>query len=556
MALAIDASSPAITTQTSTTTPTVATGSFTPPAGSLLLIGWSGNTGSASDPSAPSITDSLGGHLTYTLVGWKHRGVAPTVDGQAAMWWAVVGSSAAMTVTVTTGTGSGAQQAALKVWVMTGADTTGIGASGLTGSTSAASIAQSYTAQATGGQSFIAVCDWDLKGVETAGTGATRDGSANVGTDISYGFFHRTLADDSNGVSNTLNVTIPGTSTNLNWVYAEIKPAAGGAAAVWLPTPPARHRFAIRPFRARVSTPVRPQADTPLPAGTVVDPPRRLRGLLARRPRVVSPVPAQVVVTAPAYPPAPERARLKGVRLFRPRVATPAPAQVIVAAPAYPPAPERPRLKGLRLFRPRAAAPVPDQVVFVAAAYPPQSVRTRLKGLRLFRGHAVAPVPPQVVVVPSSYVPTAVRGRLKLPALRRHDNVQPFIDQALPPQMDPRPRPKFRPVRGRVVLPPAPQSQPVVPLLTRLKLRLVKAVRPRPTSVVPPQVILIAPPRVAQATRARRHQFAARRHRGGVDGWMVPGVHLCVTPRPNTGITAWDTGITTRPSTGITEAPC
>lgn len=315
---------------------------------------------------------------------------------------------------------------------------------------------------------------------------------------------------------------LPATKPGVTFSLAIKSASGGGAAPAFVPAQPSRRRLALRPFRARISTPVRAQVNPPFPVGAVVDPPRRLRGLLARRPRVATPVPAQVVV----------------------------------AAPTYPPAPERERLKGLRLFRPRAVAPVPPQVVFVAAAYPPQSVRTRLRGLRLFRGHAATPVPPQIVVAPAPYVPTAVRGRLKLPAIRRHDNVQPFIDQAAPPQLDPRPRPKFRPVRGRVVIPPAPQPSPVVPLLTRVKLRLVKAVRGKVRPVVPPQVILIAPPRVAQATRARRNQFAARRHRGGVDGWMVPGVHLCVTPRPSTGITAWDAGITTRPDTGITEAPC
>jgi hypothetical protein len=237
VALAIDASSPAIATQTSATTATVATASFTPPANSIIEVGWAGNTGTATDPAAPSITDSLASHLTYTLLDWKHRtSPAPTVDGQTAKWRAVVGASPLpMTITVTTGTGSGARQAAIKVWVLTGADTTTpIGAHGGTGSTSAASIAQAYTASATGGQVFGAVCDWDLKGAMTAGTGATRDGSANVGTDFTYGFFHRTSADDVSGVSNTLNITVPGTSTNLSWCYAEVLPASGGATPISL----------------------------------------------------------------------------------------------------------------------------------------------------------------------------------------------------------------------------------------------------------------------------------------------------------------------------------
>jgi len=226
MALAIDASTPAIATQTTGTVATVATASFTPPSGSVLLIGWAANSATGADPTTPTITDNLGVHLTYSLVAHSHRADGPAADGQAAMWTAVVASSAAMTVTVTNGAASGSREAALRVWVLTGADTTTpVGASGKSGSTSAGSIAQNYTAQITGGQGFLADADWDLKGTQTAGTGTTRDGSANVSSAFTYGFFRRTSADDVNTVSNTINATLGGTSTNVRWVYAELRPA-------------------------------------------------------------------------------------------------------------------------------------------------------------------------------------------------------------------------------------------------------------------------------------------------------------------------------------------
>lgn len=237
MALAIDASTPAIATQTNGATATVTTASFTPPSSSLLLIRWSAN--STSLPASPTITDNLGVHLTYTLLDWQSRSDTPTKDGQAACWWAQVGSSAAMTVTVTNQATSGFREAALRVAVITGHDTgTPIGAHGKAGSASAGSIAQSYTAQATGGQGFISVCDWDALGAMTAGTGCTLEGSASPGSAFTYGFVRRTSADDVNGNSNTLNVTIGGTSTNLSWVYAEVKPAAAAATS----DPPLRRR--------------------------------------------------------------------------------------------------------------------------------------------------------------------------------------------------------------------------------------------------------------------------------------------------------------------------
>lgn len=238
MALAIDASTPAVATQGSATTATITTASFTPPAGALLLILWSGNTAGGFNPTTPTVTDNLGAHLTYTLLDWQSRANAPTVDGQAASWWATVGTSAAMTVTVTTGTSQNNKEAELQVIVITGQAASPIGAHGKSGSTSAASIAQTYTAAATSGWGFIGVCDWSALGVETAGTGCTAISAGDVGIgQISYGNLRRTTADDSNGVSNTLNVTVPGTSTALSWVYAEVLPAAGGAAGT-LPVDP------------------------------------------------------------------------------------------------------------------------------------------------------------------------------------------------------------------------------------------------------------------------------------------------------------------------------
>jgi hypothetical protein len=237
VAIAIDGSSPAIAL--GNPGPTATTASFTPLSNSVLIIGYAGNSTAGASPSTPTITDNLGSHLTYTLIGYQSRADAPNADGVAAMWRAVVSSSAGMTVSVTNQDAS-AKHGALKVWVLTGADTTTpVGASGKSGSKSAAAIAQSYTAQATSGWGFIAVCDWDVIGVETAGTGCTVDGSNNVATNqITYGFARRTTADDVNGNSNTLNVTIPGTSTNLSWAYAEVKPAAVASA----PPPPRMRR--------------------------------------------------------------------------------------------------------------------------------------------------------------------------------------------------------------------------------------------------------------------------------------------------------------------------
>jgi hypothetical protein len=227
VALAIDGSTPAVVTAA---TKTLTTASFTPPAGALLLALWAANSTASTNPGAPAITDNLGVHLTYTRNDWQSRANSPTVDGQAADWTAVVGSSAAQTVTTTNGVSASEFHQALAVMVITGQHATPVGAHGQSGSTSASSVAQSFTATATNSWGFIAVCDWDAKGSMTAGTGCTLIGTGTIPTtQISYGIFRRTTADGVNGGTTTMNVNLAGTSTHVSWAYVEIVPAAGGS---------------------------------------------------------------------------------------------------------------------------------------------------------------------------------------------------------------------------------------------------------------------------------------------------------------------------------------
>lgn len=228
MALAIDASSPAVATSS---TATSTTASHTPPAGSLSLDLWSGNTHTAHNPATPTITDNLGAHLTYTLNDWQSRADSPNREGQAADWTAPVATSAAMTVSATSGVAAGDSEKhnALQVQVITGQHATPVGAHGKSGSASASTIAQSYTATATGSQGFIAVCDWTVAGTMTAGTGCTLIAQGSVAGQFNYGFFRRTTADGTSGGTTTLNVNIGGTSTDLEWTYVEIVPAGGGS---------------------------------------------------------------------------------------------------------------------------------------------------------------------------------------------------------------------------------------------------------------------------------------------------------------------------------------
>lgn len=238
MTLSIDASSPAVAIS-GNASQTVTNASFTPPAGSLLLVEWIGNTNVNDVPATPGITDSLGTPLTYTLIDHASITDVATADGQAAMWSAVVATSAPMTITVTNNTPTvGQYAAALKVTVITGADLASpIGASGVGGSTSAGAKTQNFTASRDGSWGFVAGQDWDVGGAETAGTGCTYTGggTGNVFTTISYGFLLRSTPDGVAGATTAMAWTIPGASTNNSWVYAEVKPAASPATPQTIP---------------------------------------------------------------------------------------------------------------------------------------------------------------------------------------------------------------------------------------------------------------------------------------------------------------------------------
>jgi hypothetical protein len=592
VALAIDASSPALTTQTNTATATLASGSFTPPAGSVLLIQWASDGGGT--PGSPTITDNLGTPLTYTLLDWKAANSGtPAANGQAATWRAVVGSSAAMIVTVTNGAVTTERAAALKITVLTGADTTTpIGAHNKSGSLSAASIAQTYTATSTGGWGFIVVCDFNQLGNETAGTGCTLISTGSVLTNISYGFFRRTTADDVATNTNTLNVTIPGTSTNLSWTYAEVLPAVAST-AVFPPNRTYRRRLAVAPRlprgRARISTPVRAQVNPPFPF-TGVKQPRQLRGLLGRHGKASAPIPAQVVVTAPTFPPSRITPRLKGLRLFRGDTVTPVPTQVTVA-PAFPPQSVRSRIRGLRLFRPRAAArvpgqddllvasqptrfrlrglrvrshqaapptvdqlapagqrprlrlprlargrtatPAPVQITATPPAYPPLSVRTRLRGVRLARGRAAAPVPGQIVVVPPAYPLQSVRTRLRGLRLFRGRAAAP-----VPPQITVAPA-VFVPqsVRSRLKFLKSWRGRSAAPAIDQVtplpplhpRPRMVAPRRGHAAMPVPPQIVIVPPAYPVRPVRSRLKGL--RSHRGREAAMPVPPQIVIVPPK-------------------------
>lgn len=557
MALAIDGSTPAIVTNAVNTVQNLTTASFTPPAGAVLLVLWTGDA--LTEPTGtPTITDSLGAHLTYAQTDWKHRADAsPTVFGQASAWTAVVGSSAAMTVTVTSNAVSGDRTAALAVIVLTGADTvTPVGAHGKSGSTSAASIAQSYTAQATSGWGFIAVNDFDQTGAETAGTGCTVIGSANVSSSITYTFARRTTADDSNGVSNALNLTLPGTSTNLAWVYVEIKPAS----AVSSPTP---GPLVVGPSNAPVPTPRtylsasfplgNPAVGTP---GPLVVSPRPTTAPVAAAQLFGPGAPAAVVVSAStpgplvvvgpeaAWPVIPQPLISASQPLGNPAVSTPGPLVVstpwtskvpgafISSNPAAPVFATTATPQPLVVSPPFAPVPIPGAAI--SASQPLGNPATGTPQPLLAVPLPLPPVLPRAFITAGSATTSTGALLLATPTftLAPVPGARVFGAPATPVVVSTIGTP------GPLVV--APPWRPVLIPKTFLSNNF-----PLGTPAVPtPQPMVVTP-------TFRWPTWTTALVGAGVT------VHSCTTARPSTGTTGQpSSGITIRPDTGITEAPC
>lgn len=408
--LIIHGSSPLTALNTAGTATGLTTASFTPPANSLLLILWSGNSIDPNNPSTPTITDSLGVPLTYTLSDWQSRADSPTVDGQAAAWTAPVTSAAPMTVTVNNNAASPNRHAALTVLVLTDASGSRptIGAHGKSGSTSASIIAQSYTAQATGGQGFLSLCDWNAVGTPTQGTDCypAREGSAGtIPTQISWGHFKRTAPDDVNATANRLNVSLPATTAEINWVYIEILPAvvvtSSPSAQPLVVTPPFTP-VPVPPFTLSASQPLgNPAVGTagPLvvsPAHVVIPPPP----VRLFSPTAVATTPGALIVTPPYVPvPIPPVSITASQPLGNPAVGTPGP--VVVSAPWAA------KVPGAQLFSNPAAPTVVStatpNVLVVGPPYTPAPI----PGARIWSTAAVA-VTPQPLVVTPPFTPVPV----------------------------------------------------------------------------------------------------------------------------------------------------
>lgn len=234
MALAIDASTPAVATGT---TAAITTASFTTPAAVFLLALVGRNVSTAATNSTGTVS---GAGLTWARAGQKtdYASATTVISGgtnqpaDADVWWAYSPSAlTAQTVTDTRADAlSGAnREHALQVMVLTGAETTWGGAIGATAASSGLpSLATTTTA--AGAWMFSVSTDWLAKGAGTAGAGQTIINDYTVTGNVTVHFWRQTASTATPGTSVTENLTAP-SAEQYNMINVEVRPAAGGSTA-------------------------------------------------------------------------------------------------------------------------------------------------------------------------------------------------------------------------------------------------------------------------------------------------------------------------------------
>lgn len=212
MAVAIDASSPAAVlnppgTGTSATGSTTDTAAFSPPAGSLLVLIAALDSPQTGNPTlTPSV--QVGTALTWTLV-LNQSG--PVGGGGRTVIWTAPNPSAQTNMTVRLTNSTSTPPVVMKLYVLTGADTTTPVATSLSGTmsiTGSSTEQQSLTnGPRANGILLSAYNDYQC-GSQTAPTSSdlTVDAAGTLGgtsLDINYGFGHRTATAASTAYTAT-----------------------------------------------------------------------------------------------------------------------------------------------------------------------------------------------------------------------------------------------------------------------------------------------------------------------------------------------------------------
>lgn len=236
-----DASSPAMTSsafQGSSGTQAYASNTFSPPAGSVIVVAAQA-TQSFTDPwGTPTITDSLGSHLTWTLVTQQADVSFSGANTTAALFWASCPSAQTnMTVTVTqscSGSGQSVTFSSIAVDVFTGADTAPIGTTAK-GTVTANTLSVSLTPAGSASASCIMAANVNAASVaSTAGSGEYLVNETHTGTSFVEAWYGNAAGPTIPSTAQTLDV-VGATGARWQYIAYEVK-----GATVTASTPQAR----------------------------------------------------------------------------------------------------------------------------------------------------------------------------------------------------------------------------------------------------------------------------------------------------------------------------
>lgn len=223
MAIAFDASTPALV---SGATASVTSGSFTPPAGALLIVMVASNTPNGGDGRYTTVTNT-GAAVTWTRGPSKTRnasstGGTSTSNGGSAEIWTGVAAGGAMTVTSTNGQSTvGSCEKSMFIQVLTGADSTAL--TNFIAASSTSGVPSVNLTTLAGSICFASSSDWAQKGLGTAGTNQTILAEYNPSGLVTNHHWRNTAVTTAG--TTTINLTAPGLE-DFNVVAMEVRAAA------------------------------------------------------------------------------------------------------------------------------------------------------------------------------------------------------------------------------------------------------------------------------------------------------------------------------------------
>lgn len=213
-----------------------ATASFTPPNSSLLVACVMGDTGGTTDAPTLAMTTTISGLGAWTTAS-QARPTTTGAGGCSFVAWALLTNSASGTVTATLsatgvgGGGNGTTRGRLKVWVITGHNTTTPNGTAVSNKTSTTNnlTTTAYTSSAANTFGIVSGNEWNALGSPTSSDLTSNDpwtvASANSG-------ISGLKAVVSNGASVTFNLDAFGAAAAVwNYCSLEIVPAASATKA-------------------------------------------------------------------------------------------------------------------------------------------------------------------------------------------------------------------------------------------------------------------------------------------------------------------------------------